>query len=602
MSDLPVTLTMYAILAAFSAVPFCLFFNFPPLVDFSKQLSGFFVVVVLCLPVIGRLKPKFFYSGTLPLYAIICGWCLLSLYLALGIVGFTFWKVLLVGLGGALCLVIAPTVRDIFGGCQVKSFLIAVLFGAGLFVSVFGLLRFYGLAKYIVPWLEVDGSRLLGPWGQPNLTALSILVALISLVSMFHNAGRRFFPAFVFCSLIFIYSGIMTGSRAWLVLFFGYLFLLLLSGIRGKDNDVGILKRFNRKVVGTLLVIFCLVYPVSGILDEYIASPLQKLGILDRNSASEMLKRHTDFSGRARIHEWTKVIYYPDLAENVWIGYGVGRYGVFSNEVTLLENAEGHNGKYWDNAHNILIMALVEGGVVGFIFVVAFLGLIAFLLLRNLLDGKSVYYCCLMAVLMAQNLVEFSFWYTPFLFLFLILVGLTFEARSFVFSSIWIPRFLCFVFFVTASASILLAVKDYVDITRYYYYSFYGTDNRDRRDDLTLDLAKGNIFIGYAAWETDILANQPPIQGWERQLKVVTDLWRWQPIQAFSLRRATLLSAIGDPAACEALSDTTMLYPDTFPKINEEIGYFRQILGDAYPEEKYVSCAVKGMAPWLNNS
>lgn len=602
---LPLVFLMRIILVSLSvfvaASPFFLFFNFPPLVDFPKQLLAFFVVSLFGFFIVGKLKPILYYSSILLFFVVFFSWFLVASYLSFGGVSTSFWHVFLVGFFGGLCLVVAPSARAILGEARVNLFLVSVLFVSGVWVSIFGLLRFYGLAKFIVPWLEVDGSRLLGPWGQPNLAGLSILLGLISLVSLLFLIGKRFWVLFSVFSIIFIYSGVMTGSRAWLVLFFGYLILLFFSGIMQKGSDLW-RGGSNRKVALFLFSMFCIVYPTSKIVDDYIAEPLQDRGVLDRQSASQMLERYQDFSGKARIHEWKKVRYYFDIADNIWIGYGPGRYGVFSNQVTVLNNAEGHNAKYWDNAHNIFVMALVEGGVVGLVLVgVGLLGVV-FFVVKNILRGERLFYCYVMAVLLAQNLVEFSFWYMPFLFVFLTFVGLCFRVKSIKFSNVWVPRFLFLLCVFVFLPSIVVVVKDYVDITKYYYYSFYDEENDVRRDHLALDLSKGNIFIGYAAWETDILANQPPSSGWKTQLGSVSELWRWQPVQSFSLRRATLLSALDDPGACDALATTTLLYPDTLPKINEELRFFRTIRGDEYPIDKYMSCALDGMAPWLEHT
>lgn len=589
---------MNILLAFLVSIPFCIFVNFPPLTDLPKQLLALVVVFFLGFLVVFRSKRQINFSRAVALFAMICFWFLFTSFVGYGSVGPSFWGGVVVSIFGGLCLLISPSAKFLWGEQAVERFFMAVLLFAAGFVTIFGLLRFYGVAQVIIPWLEVSDSRLVGPWGQPNLSGLTILLGQISLVALFAAFRRSFLPVFLVVSSLFIYSGIMTGSRAWVVLFFAYLALLLLSGVKSSGAESAAARSFNRRAAAMLLAMFCVIYPASGVIDRWISEPLNDSSILDRSDASSALSRHTDFSGRARFGEWEKVRYYNELADNIWLGYGLGRYGYFSSQVALLDSDLQNNRKYWDNAHNFLIMALVEGGWIGFFLVILVFIWGVYFILKKVFSGVGEYYCYMLLVLLAQNLIEFSFWYLPFLFLFLFSLGSITKSRVLEFSHVIIPRSLYVLFFAVFIVSSGIAVKDWSTITNYYYQSYYGSEDV-QRDDLSLDMVKTNIFLGYSAWETDILVNLPPSSGWGRELKVVDKLWRWQPIQAFSLRRATLLSATGSEDACEALTTTTALYPDTFPKIKEELEFFYELSGVDYPVSKYVSCALRGMNRWI---
>jgi len=594
-------LSMRTILVLLVTSPFLIFLNLPPLLDLPKQVLGIIVISVLFFYFIFRAKYWVRYSIAIWPYSIFFGWLLVSSFFSYGDFYFSFWHFLIAGVLGVFCLMLAPTSERIVGAERIQRFVSYAFAQSGLLVSIYGIFRFYGLAKFIIPWVEVDGARLLGPWGQPNLTALYMLIGLISLVSIFSERDRKYSPTFFFCLFVYIYSGIMTGSRAWLVMFFGYLAILFLSSIlAARHNRQGIKSwRRNRSLSVVVFLTFVAIYLFAADLDQLVAEPLESVGILERNTASEMLGRHSDFSGQARIQEWMKASLYPELAENPWLGYGVGRYGVFSAQATISTLAEGHNKKYWDNAHNIFIMLLVEGGFVGLALVAFFAIFLACFLIRNILYGYKFYYSALISVIFVQNFIEFSFWYFPFLFLFLFLVGISFRSFEFSFSSKYILPTLSLGASLVLSLSVFLALKDYSTITEYYYKSFYTEEKNSTRSELALNLAKTNTFLGFAAWEVDVLANLPPDSGWKRQLVSIEKLWRWQPIQAFSIRRSTLLAALGSDEACSALRNTTLLYPDAFPRINEELIFFRNVDGFEYPLAHYLGCALQGMEYWI---
>jgi len=591
---------MHLVAAILIAIPFSVFLNLPPLPDFPKQLLGILVVLVFVQVVLFRSGKTVSYSKMLLPFLLVMAWFGLVSYLNYGDFYFSLWNLIFVMFFGGLCLVLSPCAVRVWGDENVKRTISFGLVLAASVVCCFGLLRFYGIFKFLVPWVQVDGNRLIGPWGQPNLTGLIIVLGLMSLVSISSARNKVLGAAFLFISAIFIYSGIMTGSRAWLVLFFGYIFLLFISGFTASEPRGRFFLSGSRLSALVLLFVFSIIYPVSDDIDASIAGPLQEYGVLDRYQASEMLERHKDFSGGARLNEWKKIYLYPILAEDPWFGYGVGRYGAFSNQAAVERGLIGHNKNYWNNAHNFLIMALVEGGFIGLFLVASAFFVLLFCLLKNVLAGVSFYYSSLAIVLLVQNLVEFSFWYLPFLFLFLFVVGLLFKSGRFDFSHAGTVKSLSVGVALVFVPIGFLASKDYFTITNYFYKSFYSVARVEGADEYALKLSKTSDILGYAAWETDILANQPPVNNWEHQLSRVVELWTWRPIQAYSVRRAGLLTALSSEKACNALRTTTLLYPDSFPKLNEELRFFYSIKGEEYPIKSYLSCAMSGMNRWLD--
>lgn len=464
--------------------------------------------------------------------------------------------------------------------------------------AVLGLARFYGILGYLVSLVTEDGSRLIGPMGQPNLMAIFGAIALSGMLFLYRT--EQFRSSYTFFSLIVLtfYVGCLTGSRSWYVAATIALWPVLRqvwSGARvffARDVAAPSGKMSTPMSVGVLFL-FIGVSILAPKLDDLIADPLIDSGFLERSNASEMYEKRHLMATSGRLDEWAGVLTNLDIMDHPWLGYGVGRYGVFSNKVALATNKET-NGQIWNNAHNIILNIFVEWGLFGLLIFLSFSFYLLFLLFRTNSTNEGGFLKTLVIIFIFHNLVEFSLWYLPFLGIFIASVVLLDKFRPFYFSSSWLPR---------AIVIGLLAVfvplggyvgKDMVKVTLIMY-----KQTPDFLDQLALrDVGRSSI-VGDGALSVLILRFGPPAHNVQAELSWVESVAEWRPEPLYLLRKATLLAAAGEQdKACQSIRKSIFLYPDTVQSIQDELSYL-STKGDVRPE-RYFKCIASGVGHWVN--
>jgi len=474
-----------------------------------------------------------------------------------------------------------------YGRAEVQHTILISIVLSGFGVGVIGLLRHYGLLACVLPWMTVVGERFVGPWGQPNLTALILVLGVVGWVYWCEQRERSSLLLTVTGAAFLIYCGTLTGSRAWLLMM---VLVTLVPLIRALWHLKGIDKLASvasyNKHYWVVFLVFLVVWPVSGFVDNTISKPLIEAGLLDRKPALEVLERQTDFNDSARLGEWRSALLHLHTMDNIWFGHGVGRYGNYSQNVKLIEKSQSGNGKLWTHPHNVIIMLLVEMGIIGGGAVILALLALGFWLLKLPMDKRTNALALVVTLLVFQNMVEFSFWFLPFLLVFVaVLVSLA-PIRKLTWSNGLIPKTTGVVVLVVALTTGVLVARDYQTLTKVYIEEGRG-DVSQRQ----IEQIKTSPFLGYAAYETSIVYFNPEEFGLEARLEKLNEMVEWRPSQAFMLRKASLMAALGKQGACDQTRNTTWLYPDTFQPLMRELEFVGA--------QDYQSCAIKGYMRWL---
>lgn len=453
---------------------------------------------------------------------------------------------------------------------------------------ILGLLRYYGVLRHLVPLISEDGDRLMGPMGQPNL--MGLLMAMALSASIYLRMVSKFSSTILFwATLAFIvYAGYLTGSRSFLVAEFIVLvvFACYLYGDKSGGNIC-----FRKKHYFGLIFLVVFARLGTPLVDGMISGPLIELGYINRIDAISMLDHRAFKGGEGRLSEWVKVVEYNDLIENVWMGNGVGSYGSFSNEASLLNDDVKSNGSIWNHPHNIFIMFFVEFGILGLLFLFFSFLYVSLLVFYNRKKPSECFLSSVILIFVFHSLVEFSLWYLPYLALFVIALTILDKKIVVKVSTKWVPRAVAMaVFFVFLGISIYV----WRDVYRVLYVMYSsGVDNHDKR---ILDDASRSSIVGDGALSVSIFKFSPSPIGVDSQLERVEEYVNWRPTPLYMLRYSTLTAATGDAdRACAMIERSVFLFPAEVEPLQRELNYLRSV---GLVKADFLHCILSGVKHW----
>lgn len=575
---------------------FWMTFLFPihvyPFPDLFNQLIGMVLSAGLLFCVVIKSRSQ---SFAVPRVAVgIVGLCLAVLLSAIFQNGprytdYTYTMYLLSGFLILFSVANIPIAKE-----ELISRIASTLMWISVVTAIYGLLRHYGILKYILPWVVSDGDRLLGPLNQANLTALVLSIGIVSVVffSIFGKLTLRFS---LVATLIMAFSAGLTGSRAFvaflLIVTCIPIFKYTLHRMTGRPVEfckgAGCLRALS-------IVVFALIVSLSApIIDRPLSSVLIDAGLLDRRTDQNILERLTG-SGYYRLEEWKKLQFSDQVIANPFFGVGAGRYGVFSNQVDSLMVDPDRLGTLWVHGHNILVNMFVELGYVGLLMVLGLLIYLSVLFVMVKASTENIFIYSILFILIFNNMVEFSFWFYGFFALALSLIVLQDGKFVVSFTSRALPVFLSIVIFITALGTSFYVAKDAwsaiigfhkAELTQEELYKFHD--------------AKSNRFVGGDAFRAEIIRSSPTLFGVEEQLNKLERLISWRPEMVFMLRYAVLRAVVGpEDEACNIVERTVRVFPHSLDRLSEELHQAKS-LGATFDISAINRCLANGMMYWV---
>jgi O-antigen ligase len=463
---------------------------------------------------------------------------------------------------------------------------------ASMLCGLVGLLRYYGVLRHVIPVVTEDGNRLLGSFGQPNLTAVLMTIGLSALLFLKSKRNVLGDASFYSALLFLIYCGTLTGSRTWFVVVGSVLLLWALFHFKPKPDNSLTQKRFRQPLL-TSVCLFLIAIWAAPTFDNLISEPLIDSGYVNRVSAETMYKNREMAGSSGRFAEWQKVLEADFSSSKFWLGYGAGRYGVFSNEVALKQHLQG-NGAIWNNAHNIFINFFIEFGMLGLFFIIACYLYIARLVLNSIKSEPNIFLISIIGILMLHSLVEFSLWSLPFLTIFIAAISLLDKSRPFTLSGFRIKRTIVIFLLIVFLPFGIYVGRDAITVINVMY-----KQTPDSNDRIALQDVRRSSIIGGKATSVLVLKFQPPISSLKNALAQINKLSDWRPEPLFLLRKSTLLAATGQrDEACLSIEHTIKVYPITLEPIQKELNYFSERIG--IDSNTYYECIFKGVGNWVN--
>jgi O-antigen ligase len=474
---------------------------------------------------------------------------------------------------GLFALIVGSSFVNKYGRKRVSELTARFFVFSGFLYAATGLFSYYGGLKFVIPWIKADYPRLMGLMEHPNLSGLFLAISLAAFWLCVAKRGERLFhPKHVVFVLLVVLAGVLTGSRAFFLILLVQLVHALVFYLRSRKAVTGYDQAGNRSAViyqagvFALAVVLFFAYPP---VDKELSEALTESGFLERQATSEMLSERFQARGQPRIGEWRKIFQGYSVIDNVWVGVGPGAYPVFSVAADSVIDQPFRNGKTWRNAHNILLMAFVEWGVVGVALVIATLFFLLRAFLRSAQDPQNYFVWSAIAAILAHNFVEFSLWYLPFLTIFLVLLSTQFKVRTFTISSP-VLRWVAVIPTVLLSAWIgAVSTRDYAQMV--YIVSKPEVGEQEIK---ALDLiAQNSMWRPYARLVMYYRLN-PFATGIENQLREVSAIAEWSPMNLVLMRQASLTAALGEKElGCKRIRRATQLYPSIAPTLDEELVY-----------------------------
>jgi O-antigen ligase len=580
----------------YSALLFWLLaFIFPvglyPFQDFARDFLTVCAALLIFSYLFWQRKSKIYYS---PLFLFLplglCG--LLGSYLATVPSTSISYNIYLIALLVCAWVSLSATELESTHGLNcVVDRLASFLLLASMLCGLVGLVRYYGVLRHVVPVVTDDGDRLLGSFGQPNLTAVLMAIGLSALL-LLKSRRYLFGKGCFFGALCFLmYCGTLTGSRTWYVVV-GSIFLVWGVFCLKSHSDNNLVRGQFWRPLSISICVFLAAIWVAPAFDTLVSKPLIDSGYVNRVSAETMYK-HRDMAGSSgRLVEWQKVLELDSSSGQFWVGYGAGRYGAFSNEVALEKHLQG-NGAIWNNAHNIFINFFIEFGVFGFLFILACYLYIARVVLTAIKSESNIFLISIVGILGLHSLVEFSLWSLPFLATFIAAISLLDRSYSITFSDYKIKRIIVVFFLIVFLPLGVYVGRDAVTVLDVMYNK--APDSSDR---FALQDVRRSSIIGGKATSVLVLKFQPPILGRENALAQMEKISGWRPEPLFLLRKSSLLAATGrHEEACSSIAHMIKVYPVTLEPIQKELKYYSEKLG--IDSNVYYECIFRGVGNWV---
>ena len=576
------------------AIVFGLPLNLYPLSDFPKDFLGIALFSVFSLAVIWKYSPRIYSSTGIYAILVLCLSFLLTAFLGGGSLSGQYFQTYLIFLFATLLIAVAvPTLIENVGREAVSSILIRGIFYSGVIVSCVALLRYYGVLKLALPWVALDGDRLAGPWGQANLTALILALSVLSAIYYLQNTSGLRKTVVYFLVTLFLFCAVLTGSRSW------YLFLIvgiLVPGfyyIKAGFTNLSIRPQISSylKKYALVILLFALVKAVAPTVDDSIGQKMRELGLLERASAGAMLNARANLASPERFSEWQKSLQNLEYMDSLAFGHGLGRYGNFSFSVEAEKNPVASSNNLWSHPHNLLILALIEWGLVGLLALIFVLVYIAYHFVKSEYSLTNTLMFSIAGIVLAQNMVEFSFWYFPFLAIFVFCVSTFLPRIHLGVKDRWLPRLVCGLFFIVFLPTGLRSAIDY-----YSLVSIFNSSEMSSNEAHTLELIKLSPLIGHAAYKVDIVKSRPSFASAEREFSEISGLMDLRPEPVFVMRHAVLSSVVLDEdSSCDLLRVTAREFPFTLDTALDDLSYLAEAGADV-DVHFFSFCLLQGMA------
>ncbi len=313
-----------------------------------------------------------------------------------------------------LLIVLARVLMRELGARGIVTTLAWFLIAGGLLSALAGLIQHYRpiqlLDLLVTPKMS---PRVYGNLAQPNHFAAYVTMALCSAGYLCASGRMRVMLA-VLCAVVMLPVLVLSGSRS------PWLYLVLLTAL------AGLLFRSRPDVECRKLLLFCLgLIPglvIAGFVVAQSGAPVASTaadpgGLV--TSAQRVFESAAGLAPRVQLaaEAWQMFLSAPVL------GAGFGQFS-WHHFLYMADNAAAAAPGVYNHAHNIVLQLMAETGLAGAL-IVAGAALIWLADLRGVrLDLEWWWMLALLGILGAHSMMEYPLWYSYFLGIAAVLLGL----------------------------------------------------------------------------------------------------------------------------------------------------------------------------------
>lgn len=455
----------------------------------------------------------------------------------------------------ALLMLLGARLRECFGMARLAQVLsVFLLIGAEL-SALIGVLQHF---RWHTPLDSVVvmkvSSSVFGNLAQPNHFANYIALGLVSL-GLLHQQQRlkAGYVAVLAMPLLLVMT--LSGSRS------SWLYLMMMSGLAWwwgrRDAALRPLLRY------TLLLL-----AGFGLMHLLVQLPFME-GASARVDTVQRLFGD-DASGGIRLYLWHEAGLM--FMQSPWLGVGFGQFAWHHFQLLPVLQPGNITGLY-NNAHNVILQLAAEAGIPGLLALFGALGAWLYGLRRMPMDAAHWWGSAALGVLAIHSLLEYPLWYTYFVAVAAMLLGMLDQAR-YQLELRRIGRF-------SVMAVLLLGVLTLLQLRSGYRQlegvlqirpvSAADQSAFERTRDGLVAIHRGSLLSPYAELFMSSLIEVKD-EHLREKLELNTRVMRFVPIGPVVYRQALLLAQAGQQQEAKAILEQAIWsYPGNFAEARRQI-------------------------------
>ena len=311
----------------------------------------------------------------------------------------------------ALLMLLGARLRECFGMPRLAQVLSVFLLIGAEISALLGVLQHFRWHTPLDPVVVMKvSSSVFGNLAQPNHFANYIALGLISLGLLYQQQRLRAgYVAALAVPLLLVMT--LSGSRS------SWLYLLMMSGLAwwwGRRDAA----------LRPLLRYALLLLAGFGLMHLFVQLPFME-GASARIDTMQRLFGD-DASGGIRLYLWREAGLM--FLQSPWLGVGFGQFAWHHFQLLPVLQPGNITGLY-NNAHNVIFQLAAEAGMTGLLALFGALGVWLYGLRRMPLDAAHWWGSAALGVLAIHSLLEYPLWYTYFVAVAAMLLGMLDQTR-----------------------------------------------------------------------------------------------------------------------------------------------------------------------------
>ncbi len=466
-----------------------------------------------------------------------------------------------------LLMVVAVWLRACLGPKKVVTTLAWFFLLGSLLQGLTGLVQYLGIGGWVGAFVTFKQSIAVhGNISQANHFATHLTLGAVALIYLFSE--RRISAVSSFGLLgFFAFMALPTGSRS---VFLYTLSFGLLSYVAYKKRGDPINLRLCIASLFFLLAYVCSRFLLAWI-DPWLLENLATISENEHpflyNTAIERLSS-TQADVGLRTSEWQKA--WRMFLDAPLFGVGIGNYGWYSfSYQSLPEFSRIPKSVLFSHSHNLFAQVLAETGIIGLVLLLTLVVGWIRQFMRHALSPARWFIAATLLILFVHSNLEFPLWYSFFLGIAAVMLGLGDTRTISLKFTPWLGR--------VAAGLALFLVGFILTFTLIGFHrladfpNFLMVSDPQESIDLILKTANNPILEPYA--EVVLVAMMPASkEGIENMLPTLTRVFRRNPDPHKAYKQVTFLALGGrGEEARQLLGLTARAYPDSLPQYVEAL-------------------------------